>query len=127
MAAEAMFRKGLPSSVMSKIDKVTEREEKIRRKKAGTDVPVISAKMYHKTANMQTKQYFTESRLSKLIKNMAKDREFYNVIEPSSRHQISECCREETKLEESKKKRLKDAEFKKNAKDKKRQKSVRKR
>ena len=31
MAAEAMFRKGLPSSVMSKIDNTE--EEKLRRKK----------------------------------------------------------------------------------------------
>eukprot|EP00944_MAST-04C_sp_MAST-4C-sp1_P005614 g5614.t1 len=102
MAAEAMFRNGLPSSVMSKIDKDTEREEKIRRKKAGTDVPVISAKMYHKSANMQTKQYFTESRLSKLIKNMAKDREFIMSSSPPVVTKFLSAA-EKTKLEESKK------------------------
>ena len=102
MAAEAMFRNGLPSSVMSKIDKDTEREEKIRRKKAGTDVPVISAKMYYKSANMQTKQYFTESRLSKLIKNMAKDREFVMSSSPPVVTKFLSAA-EKTKLEESKK------------------------
>ena len=122
MAAEAMFKNGLPSSVMSKIDVETEREEKIRRKKAGTDVPVISAKTYHKPDKMSTKRYFTESRLGKLIKNMAGDTDF---IMTSSLPAVTKflSAAEKTKLEESKKRqKMQDLQKKR-----KRQKAAKKR
>ena len=50
-----LFKQALPSSLMEKIDNHTAKDDKLKRKKARTDVQVVSAKKYDPKNNNKKK------------------------------------------------------------------------
>ena len=107
IASEMLFKQALPSSLMEKIDNHTAKDDKLKRKKARTDVQVVSAKKYDPKNNNKKKRkerYFSESGLDKFIQSIPKSKEFKMAETPPNIKKFLSIA-EKTEMEEAKKRK----------------------